>query len=58
MIEKIITDGKTGVTVGSEGLSKNPDLFYIHLGNKDFALEMSREELLAVQKLIAEILEN
>jgi hypothetical protein len=58
MIKKTIKDEKTDVTVESEGLSKNPDKFSIHLGNPNFALEMSREELEAMQKLIAEILEN
>jgi len=58
MITKIIKDEETGVVVGSNGFTKNPDSFFIHLGNDDFKLEMDRKSLLAIQKLIAEILEN
>lgn len=57
MIKKIITDDETGVTAESQGYN-NPDVFFIHLGNKDFALEMSRAEMLALQRIVAEILEN
>lgn len=58
MIKKTIEDEQTGVVIGSEGLTKKPDSFFIHLGNEDFALEMDRESLIAIQRLIAEILEN
>lgn len=50
----VLKDEKTGVVVEKEG----GDTFAIHLGNRDFALEMSKAELIAIQALIAEILEN
>lgn len=49
---KTYTDEETGVVV----IKNSSDWFSIHLGNKDFELEMSKQEFGALLKIMFEAL--
>ncbi len=52
MTKITLQDEKTGVTVCKKG----GDSFSVHLGNQDFELDMSKEELEAMKNLIDKVL--